>query len=169
VNSEKINDWLQIAGLGGVIGSLIFVGLQLKQAQAIALSDVYQSRTANTIENNVGAMSSPEYLSGMSKIYTKKSSELTMPEAIAVELNIGTIVTMIENNHLQYQAGFLPEEHWQRNLSELQCVLTVPLFREIIMGWPWRESFAVVISQIVEQESDDEGNCWTYGWTYPLN
>lgn len=38
---DKLGDWLQIIGLFGVIGSLIFVGLQLKQTQAIALSETY--------------------------------------------------------------------------------------------------------------------------------
>jgi hypothetical protein len=169
VNSQKINDWLQIAGLAGVIGSLIFVGLQLKQAQAIALSDNYQSRTANTIATNVGAMSSPEFLSGMAKVYANSAGELTMREAIAVELNVGTLMTMFENNHLQYQAGFLNEEHWQRNLDEMQCLLTVPLFREIVAGWSFRESFGAVISGIVGGISDDAINCYTYGWEYPLD
>jgi hypothetical protein len=168
VNPEKINDWLQIAGLAGVIGSLIFVGLQLKQAQAIALSDTYQSRTANTIETNISSINSPEFLSGMSKIYAHKAEELMMPEAIAVEMHIGTILTMIENNHLQYQAGFLPEEHWQRNLDEMHCIFTVPLFREIGTGWPFRNSFDAVISDVVRQISDDTENCWTWNWTFPL-
>ena len=169
MNSEKINDWLQVAGLAGVIGSLIFVGLQLKQAQAIALSDVYQNRTATNIEANAGAINSSEYLSGMSKIYAGKASDLTMPEAIAIELHIGTTMTMIENNHWQYQAGFLPEEHWERNLREVRCTMTVPFLREIIMGWPWRESFAAVLSQIAADISDDEDDCYTWGWTYPLD
>ena len=169
VNSQKINDWLQIAGLAGVIGSLIFVGLQLKQAQAIALSNNYQSRTANVVAANVGAMSSPEFLSGMAKVYASSSSKLTMQEAIAIELNIGTIMTLFENNHLQYQAGFLNEEHWQRSLDEMQCMLTVPLFREIVMGWSFRESFEAVISDIVDGISDDAINCYTYGWNYPLD
>lgn len=41
VKMDKLGDWLQIIGLFGVIGSLIFVGLQLKQTQAIALSETY--------------------------------------------------------------------------------------------------------------------------------
>ena len=168
MNTEKINDWLQIAGLAGVIGSLIFVGLQLKQTQAIALSDTYQSRTAVTVESSISAIGSPEFLSGMSKIYANRANELKMSEAIAVELYIGSIFTMIENNHLQYQAGFLSEEHWQRNLAEMQCALTVPLFREIVMGWPFRESFSAVISGSIGQITGDANYCWTYGWTYPL-
>ena len=168
MNSEKISDWLQIAGLIGVIASLIFVGLQLRQAQAIALSDTYQSRTANTVETNIGSINSPEFLSGMSKIYLQKAEELTMQEAIALEMYIGTLLTMIENNHMQYQAGFLQSEHWQRNHSELQCMFTVPLFREVATGWPFRASFQAVITEVIGQIPDDADNCWSWGWTYPI-
>lgn len=34
--SDRTQDWIQIAGIFGVIISLIFVGAQLKQAQSIA-------------------------------------------------------------------------------------------------------------------------------------
>jgi len=36
--STRLNEWLQVAGLFGVIASLMFVGLQMKQQQEIALS-----------------------------------------------------------------------------------------------------------------------------------
>ena len=42
--TEKINDWLQIVGMVGIIGSLIFVGLQLKQSQDIAVAGQNQER-----------------------------------------------------------------------------------------------------------------------------
>lgn len=68
MNSQKLNDWLQIVGLFGVIGSLIFVGLQLRQTQAIALSETYQSRTATNINANVGVLSSPAALSAVARV-----------------------------------------------------------------------------------------------------
>lgn len=168
MNSQKLNDWLQIVGLFGVIGSLIFVGLQLKQTQDIALSDTYQNRTATTIDMNAAALSSPEFLAGLSKIYMGKSDELTMPEAVAVEWYIGTNLTVLENNHLQFQQGFLSQEHWQRNLKELECMFTVPLFREIGNGWDFRETFANLISDVMQDTPDDAENCWSYGWNFPL-
>lgn len=36
MDSNKLNDWLQIVGLFGVIASLIFVGIQVRQTQVIA-------------------------------------------------------------------------------------------------------------------------------------
>jgi hypothetical protein len=35
MNSDKVNDWLQIVGMFGIIASLIFVGVQVRQTQAI--------------------------------------------------------------------------------------------------------------------------------------
>lgn len=36
MDSEKLNDWLQIIGLFGVMASLVFVGVQIRQTQVIA-------------------------------------------------------------------------------------------------------------------------------------
>lgn len=36
MKSKKLNDWLQVIGLFGVIASLIFVGIQVRQTQVIA-------------------------------------------------------------------------------------------------------------------------------------
>jgi hypothetical protein len=169
VNSQRLNDWLQIVGLFGVIGSLIFVGLQLRQTQAIAFSETYYNRAATSIDMNVGVLGSPEALSGISKIYRNEFEELTMPEAVALEYMIANSFTTFENNHLQYQAGFLSQEHWDKNLKELNCTLTVPLFREVATGWTFRDSFAAVIADALQRISADAENCWTYNWGFPMD
>jgi hypothetical protein len=169
MNSQKINDWLQIVGLFGVIGSLIFVGLQLRQTQAIALSETYYNRTATSIDMNVGVLSSPEALSGISKIYRNEFDELTMPEAVALEYLIANSLTTLENNHLQYQAGFLSQEHWDKNLKELDCTLTVPLFREVATYWNFRDSFSALIADAMQKIPTDAENCWTYNWGFPMD
>ena len=43
MDSAKLNEWLQVVGLFGVIGSLVFVGLQIKQDRQIALANVITS------------------------------------------------------------------------------------------------------------------------------
>jgi hypothetical protein len=169
MNSKKLNDWLQIVGLFGVIGSLIFVGLQLKQTQDIALSDTYQNRAAIANDVNAASLSSPEFLSGVSKVYLNRIDELTMPEAIALEFYVGSILLLIENNHLQLEAGYLNEEHWQSNLNEMRCMFSIPLFRQVAHGWDFRESFREIISEVMREIPDDAPNCWAdFGWDFPL-
>lgn len=40
----ELDDWLQIVGIFAVVASLVFVGLQLKQTQEIAIAGQYQQR-----------------------------------------------------------------------------------------------------------------------------
>lgn len=50
MDSAKLHDWLQIVGLAAVVGSLIFVGLQLKQADEIAFAELAENTTATGVE-----------------------------------------------------------------------------------------------------------------------
>jgi len=45
-DSSKLNDWLQIGGMLGVIGGLCFVGLQLSQDRQIAATDIVADSAA---------------------------------------------------------------------------------------------------------------------------
>ena len=50
MQSRPQRDWLQIIGQFGVVASLLFVGLQMRQEQEIALSAAYQARTATLVD-----------------------------------------------------------------------------------------------------------------------
>lgn len=50
MQSEKLQDWLQIVGMAAIVASLVFVGLQLRQSEHAALADLSQSSVANGIE-----------------------------------------------------------------------------------------------------------------------
>ena len=50
MDSQKLQDWLQIVGLAAVVASLVFVGLQLKQSDEIALAEVFESAAARGVE-----------------------------------------------------------------------------------------------------------------------
>jgi len=65
MDSSKVNDWLQVVGLFGVIGSLMFVGLQMKQDQAIAMSAASQSRTDMTVQLITDWVANPFFLSAL--------------------------------------------------------------------------------------------------------
>ena len=43
MDRSKVHDWLEVVGMFGVIASLVFVGLQMKQTQEIALGEAYQA------------------------------------------------------------------------------------------------------------------------------
>ncbi len=49
MDSAKINDWMQVVGIFAVVASLIFVGLEMRQSQKIALSAAYQARADSSM------------------------------------------------------------------------------------------------------------------------
>ncbi len=50
MNSEKLHDWLQLVGMAAIVVSLIFVGLQLRQSEHAAQSDLSQSSVVVGVE-----------------------------------------------------------------------------------------------------------------------
>ena len=171
MDTQKINDWLQVVGTFGVIASLILVGLQMKQAREIALSNVYQARSDATVNSLVSEIGSPEYLSAASKMHANRPEDLSAQEATALDLVLGAEFTMFENNHRQYEMGYLSEEHWQRNIAEIKCYLNVPLEKEFIMQWHFRSSFMNLLNNVIRENAEHAPDCpeLDVDWPYPID
>jgi hypothetical protein len=65
MDSSRLNDWLQVIGLFGVMASLVFVGLQMKQTQDIALAETYGTRTDISSDNDSSVVGTPQYFSAV--------------------------------------------------------------------------------------------------------
>ena len=111
----------------GVIASLLFVGLQMKQTHEIALSATYQARTATAVDLSIGPITSPEWLAGVAKVNSEDIESLTKEEHVALLWEFYAVMAVWENNHLQYELGFLPEEHWRRNAKSMKCLFEGPI------------------------------------------
>lgn len=168
-DASKLNDWLQVVGMFGLIGSLIFVGLQIRQDHEIALSSTYQARSDATVESANAAINSPAFLNAAAKLYANRPEDLTMQEAVAWEFHIGADMTAIESNHQQYLLGYLSEEHWQRNMRELACMLEQPLTRQMVSSWEFRESFEKLVGEIMERAIRSPTGCWVLDYPYPVS
>ena len=159
MNPTKLNDRLQIIGIFGVIASLMFVGLQLKQSHEIAVSAAYQARADTSVAMSMTAANTPEFTSGTSKLYKAEFEDITAQEFVALEYNFGAIMTLYENQHQQYELGFLPEEHWAKNVVEIRCMVAQPLFRNLAKVWAFRASFEAIIDELIAEVTADPGDC----------
>jgi hypothetical protein len=160
VISDKLNDWLKILGMFGVVGSLVFVGIQLKQAQDIAVASTYADRAAITVEFNSGVIGTPQWFSANAKIYSGLRDQLTAEEWIALETQTGTLLSIMENNHYQYETGFLTETQWSQVVDELKCALSEPAIRNFAQGFHTRHSFKAVLEELIEQAKGSSRSCW---------
>jgi hypothetical protein len=99
---------MQVIGIFAVVASLIFVGLQMKQSQEIALAEQYQARA-----EAAQAM----YLSVLESGVSWESLDVPMQEKSPDERNLVITLsqwswTQYDNHYFQYKAGFLDEESW---------------------------------------------------------
>ena len=46
----NIDTWIQLLGMLGLLGGLIFVGLEMQQSQRIALANTQQERTNTAVD-----------------------------------------------------------------------------------------------------------------------
>lgn len=124
MDSAKLNDWMQVVGIFAVVVSLIFVGIQLKQSQDIAIAgqnqerhsvamdyyswqgqidelvDAYGARHRDHLDENLSAeISRSDRLIGLSYIRSRMR------------------LSIYDNNHFQFESGFMTEESWQPYLS----------------------------------------------------
>jgi len=150
MKAEKLEYWLQIIALFGVVGSLIFVGLQMKQDREIALSEIWQTRTATLVENSSSAASNEILLSALAKSASGRLAEITPVEEEAGRFYMWAAMYMWENSHYQYMLGFVPDEHWMRVRggikAELKDPFRGPLMRDI--STRMRPAFRAVVEEI---------------------
>ena len=166
MDSAKLNDWLQVIGLFGVIASLIFVGLQMKQDREIALSVAEQSRTELTIELVTDWAANPYYQSAREKADAGQAALMTSVERRMIRSFIFTSLFVFENIHYQYMQGFVSPERWRGTRENIKVRFAdVDNFGSISFrsvyefSRPnWRESFLrevdLVIAEI-DAEADE--------------
>ena len=168
MDSAKLNDWLQVIGLFAVVASLIFVGLQMRQTDAIALSEMYQERAIGARANNLANTNNPYFLSGMAKLYTGRQGELTAQEAISLELDFGSQQLIKDNYHQQYEWGYLTEAYWNQTIAEMKCYFEHPWYREALNGWVFRAEFQAVIDKVMTDAIENPTGCWDFEFQYPV-
>ena len=162
-------NWREIAeliGIGAIVASLIFVGLQLQQSQEIAVGAQYQERAHAQIENYLSQIQSDQALidrgqrlinaasSGSYPIVIKNLIETKGPESVAVTyLLYRTKMAMMDNCHFQYESGFMTEDAWLAMRRRLQNLLSDDVFAAMYRSesWHFRTSFQEESSQLLAE------------------
>ncbi len=169
MNSEKVNDWLQLVGMVASVASLLFVGLQLKLSRDIAIAAQYQAR-ADAVTGNmgdvlqsapgmrvVGSVTLEDILSSNDIPANLKAyaSEQPVEELAYRALTAYRSLKGRDNLYFQYQSGFLTEEAWHALRAEFKRELHDPRIwtRPIYENNPevWRESFGTLINELLDE------------------
>lgn len=117
-------------GALGIIGSLIFVGLELRQNQQIAKVSAYQALVEQIADFNVVLLTSPEV--SRIRIAALNNEELTNFEQEQYNAFLRMLQRQSELAFVQYQAGIIGEELLTRTLGPFSFnVRTSALARSI--------------------------------------
>lgn len=160
MDSAKLNDWLQVIGLFGVIASLIFVGLQMKQDREIALTERFNARSETTIQLYMSMADNPVLRTAREKVRNGARDQLTEDEQAALTYLSQAALTIYENTHFQYVNGYIDDEHWDRTVARIKSdIVSGNLRREYENSRDqWRRSFQAVMDGLIDEvESASRG------------
>jgi hypothetical protein len=150
MRNRDSRDWLQIVGLFGVIASLLFVGLQMKQDREIALSAIYQERTSAAVEYYIGIATNDATRDTMTK-FAEGDVDLTPSEAATLGIVLQAGKQLLDNSHYQFKNGYLDEEHWYQIRQIIAGMLQHPVGRRVILDPAARPSFLKAVQKIDEE------------------
>ena len=170
----KHYDWKSIAelvGIAAIVASLVFVGLQLKQSQEIAIADQYQNRSdaaleyytamtqsdetiaffANNLINNIESGAAEKSLVSL---YEEEGAEQLAVRYLVFRSNI----TVFDNYHFQYERGFMTDDAWDPFRERLKGLLSASgiaaFYRAMRPGL--RSSFRNVCDEILVEIGAEE-------------
>ena len=114
--------WIQLLGTLSVLAGLVFVGLEMRQSQQIALAAQQQARTEifTGIVNSVNESSEVSLYRILVK--ARDNEPLTASEKKITENYALQTIWVFENDFIQYQAGLIDENVW---LAKLLSVRTL--------------------------------------------
>lgn len=169
MDTAKLNDWVQIVGIFALVASLIFVGLQLKQSQDIALSQAYQSRADNTIEMLLTSAENPVFVSAVVKNggvladpYARTDT-LTPEEQVTLAQYARAMLFTNENLFYQYTNGFLPAARWRASREALAEMIAgrfgLPV-RALYEENPdlWSAEYQAIVNEMIRQAEAKQGD-----------
>jgi hypothetical protein len=169
MDTAKLNDWLQIVGIFAVVASLVFVGLQLKQTQEIAIAGQYQQRydsLADFYASMIQSAPAMRVIGGMIHQSTASDEEYTgewkaliadqPPEELGVLWMMAEVrLKAFDNLYFQYQSDFLSEEAWRALREESRRDLMNPrLWTRRVYEYSqenWRASFRELVDEIIDE------------------
>ena len=167
--SDQVQTLIQGVGLLAVVASLVFVGLQLRQSQEIAIAAQYQARMdaasshyTAILQNGVGltviGRDLKEDIAGNPALPAELKAWISSQpdEELAFRL-IGAVIFLKshDNVYFQYQKGFLSGEAWEALRTQLKVGLDDPRtwVRSVYEENPlvWRQSYRELVEELIAE------------------
>lgn len=126
----SLDTWIQLVGMLSVVAGLIFVGIEMRQTQRVALAAQQQQRAATLIEI-IGTFS--EANSPLSWLdFVSEDFDVSEENSRALGENAAYQLWMIyENDYLQYELGLMDNEIWKAKLAAMRYLVSRCQFQDV--------------------------------------
>jgi len=172
MQNPKWKDVIELVGIAAIVASLLFVGLEMRQSQQIALASQYQARTDSgrqyfyeslaseyRIQDLAGDIQAWDWPPG----FLSESEEQWLadnPPSVWAEAAYWSTINLygFDNYYYQYQSGLLSEEGWLALRSRLRGLLKDdPFARYLIVnyGEDFRSSFRNLAVAIITEPHEE--------------
>ena len=126
----SLDTWIQLVGMLSVVAGLIFVGIEMRQTQRVALAAQQQQRAATLIEviGTFSVANSP--LSWLD--FVSEDFDVSEENSRALGENAAYQLWMIyENDYLQYELGLMDNEIWKAKLAAMRYLVSRCQFQDV--------------------------------------
>ena len=144
-----IEDLIQGLGMVGIIGSLIFVGLEMQQSQRTAVASQQQERAAITVD-----MINAFYEVDVQFTYFDKDFDYQLyTEEIAYRNMVHKGWLLYENDFYQYKQGLMDELTWEAKLRGISVIYSSCEVRNIYDSLTpiFYEDFRLIVEALPNQ------------------
>ena len=128
VKKVSLDTWIQLLGMLGVIASLVFVGLQMRQSQQIALA-AQQTERMQVFTDIVNTFTE----SGLQyEALNLNGEERVSSDSFNLAINVvHQALWVFENDFLQYSLGLMDESIWQAKSNFLLSSFSTCIGRQV--------------------------------------
>ena len=154
----SLDTWIQLLGMLGALGGLVFVGLEMQQSQTIAVAGQIQARNRGDMDFSIALLTAEEKLSRdvneMGNIALLDPSTLLPDELAARNLILRWQTVSLQNAWQQYELGLIPEDVWgqaqNRVLSRMESCYTRAAFLSSVIP-----SFKAYLGSLSVEDCED--------------
>lgn len=155
-NTLPIRETIEVVGAVSIVASLIFVGMQMNQEQAIAIAGQYQTRAQIRIDSINNSFDPATYAAAVLKVATSGVDSLTPAELFAYNQSVLADYIADDNEFFQYRAGFMEEEYYLAQKSRLLEKLKDPYVKERYVNANNTNPFSIHIRALVNEVENTE-------------
>jgi hypothetical protein len=128
----SFDTWIQLLGMAGVLGGLIFVGLEMRQSQIIAIGNQVQARA----DTQLAILTTPlegdqRLLSLFSFGSIPNESDLSEEDRLLFEQLTRIRMASLQASWQQFNLGLLPEDAWRLAERRIFIIYDSCQFRDV--------------------------------------